>query len=149
MKQTLILSLGVIIMANLLNQVETIYNVAKETAKTSITAGFGVYGTIVDEASKSSDKATQLFESLVERGTQVEPQVKEQVSALLGKKISLESIETKAQSITGRFTGVQGQKLNEVESKIDLLATMISELKTEPAKVQKVVKAPVKATAEA
>jgi len=136
-------------MANLLNQVETIYNVAKETAKTSITAGFGVYGTIVDEASKSSDKATQLFESLVERGTQVEPKVKEQVSSLLGKKISLESIETKAQSITSRFTGVQGQKLNEVESKIDLLATMISELKTEPAKVQKVVKAPAKATAEA
>ena len=136
-------------MANLLNQVETIYNVAKETAKTSITAGFGVYGTIIDEASKSSDKATQLFESLVERGTQVEPKVKEQVSALLGKKISLESIETKAQSITSRFTGVQGQKLNEVESKIDLLATMISELKTEPAKVQKVVKAPAKATAEA
>ena len=137
-------------MANLLNQVETIYNVAKETAKTSITAGFGVYGTIVDEASKSSDKATQLFESLVERGTQVEPQVKEQVSALLGKKISLETIETKAQSITGRFTGVQGQKLNEVESKIDLLAQMISELKTEPAKVQKVVKAATaKATAEA
>ncbi|WP_017219588.1 hypothetical protein [Moritella dasanensis] len=136
-------------MANLLNQVETIYNVAKETAKTSITAGFGVYGTIIDEASKSSDKATQLFESLVERGTQVEPQVKEQVSALLGKKISLESIEAKAQSITSRFTGAQGQKLNEVESKIDLLATMISELKTEPAKVQKVLKAPVKATAEA
>ncbi|GIC79420.1 hypothetical protein [Moritella sp. F3] len=137
-------------MANLLNQVETIYNVAKETAKTSITAGFGVYGTIVDEASKSSDKATQLFESLVERGTQVEPQVKEQVSALLGKKISLETIETKAQSITSRFTGVQGQKLNEVESKIDLLAQMISELKTEPAKVQKVVKAATaKVTAEA
>ncbi|PKH06935.1 hypothetical protein [Moritella sp. Urea-trap-13] len=136
-------------MANLLNQVETIYNVAKETAKTSITAGFGVYGTIIDEASKSSDKATKLFESLVERGTQVEPQVKEQVAALLGKKISLESIETKAQSITSRFTGAQGQKLNEVESKIDLLATMISELKTEPAKVQKVIKAPVKATAEA
>ncbi|QFI37159.1 phasin family protein [Moritella marina ATCC 15381] len=137
-------------MANLLNQVETIYNVAKETAKTSVTAGFGVYGTIVDEASKSSDKATQLFESLVERGTQVEPQVKEQVSALLGKKISLETIETKAQSITSRFTGVQGQKLNEVESKIDLLAQMISELKTEPAKVQKVVKAATaKVTAEA
>ncbi|QUM76202.1 hypothetical protein HWV00_08195 [Moritella sp. 24] len=137
-------------MANLLNQVETIYNVAKETAKTSITAGFGVYGTIVDEATKSSDKATQLFESLVERGAQVEPQVKEQVSSLFSKKISLDSIETKAQSITGRFTGVQGQKLNEVESKIDLLAQMISELKTEPAKVQKVVKsAAAKVTAEA
>ncbi|WP_420271266.1 hypothetical protein, partial [Moritella viscosa] len=90
------------------------------------------------------------FESLVERGAQVEPQIKEQVSALFGKKISLESIETKAQSITSRFTGVQGQKLNEVESKIDLLAQMISELKTEPAKVQKVVKAAAsKATAEA
>jgi hypothetical protein len=137
-------------MANLLNQVETIYNVAKETAKTSITAGFGVYGTIVDEAAKSSDKVTQLFESLVERGTQVEPQIKEQFSALFSKNISLESIESKAQSITGRFTGIQGQKLNEVESKIDLLAEMISELKTEPTKVQKVVKAAAsKATAEA
>lgn len=135
-------------MANLLNQVETIYNVAKETAKTSITAGFGVYGTIVDEAAKSSDKATQLFESLVERGTKVEPQVKEQVSTLLSKKISLETIETKAQNITSRFTGVQGQKLNEVETKIDLLAQMISELKTEPTKAQKVVKATAeKATA--
>ncbi|MFT5677329.1 MAG: hypothetical protein ACI808_003281, partial [Paraglaciecola sp.] len=64
-------------MANLLNQVESIYNIAKETAKTSITAGFGVYGTIIDEAQKSSNKATEMFESLVERGTQVEPQVKE------------------------------------------------------------------------
>lgn len=136
-------------MANLLNQVETIYNAAKDTAKKSITAGFGVYGTIIDEASKSSDKATQLFESLVERGTQIEPKLKEKVSSLFSNKISLESIEAKAQSITSRFTGVQGQKLNEVESKIDLLATMISELKTEPAKVQKVIKAPAKATAEA
>jgi len=136
-------------MTNLLNQVETIYNVAKDTAKTSITAGFGVYGTIVDEASKSSDKATQLLESLVERGTQVEPQVKEQISAIFAKKITLESIETKTQSITSRFTGVQDQKLSEVESKIDLLTTMISELKAEPAKVQKVIKAPAKETAEA
>ena len=137
-------------MSNLLDQAKTILTIAKDTAKKSVTAGFGVYGTIFDQASKSSDKATQLFESLVERGTQVEPQIKEQVSSLFSKKLSLESIETKAQSITGRFTGVQGQKLNEVESKIDLLAQMISELKTEPAKVQKVVKAAAsKATAEA
>ena len=127
-------------MANLLNQVETLYNVAKQTAKTSVTAGFGVYGTIVDEAAKSSDKATALFESLVERGNQVEPQVKEQVSALLGKKITLNSIEAKAQKFSSRFTGVQGKKLDEVESKIDHLAAMISELKTEPAKLKKVVK---------
>ena len=127
-------------MANLLNQVETLYNVAKQTAKTSVTAGFGVYGTIVDEAAKSSDKATALFESLVERGNQVEPQVKEQVSALLGKKITLNSIEAKAQKISSRFTGVQGKKLDEVESKIDHLATMISELKTEPSKLKKVIK---------
>ena len=121
-------------MSNLLDQAKTILTVAKDTAKTSITAGFGVYGTILDGASKSSDKATQLFESLVERGTQVEPKFKEQTSAIFAKKITLESIETKAQSITGRFTGVQGSKLNEVESKIDLLATMISELKTAQAK---------------
>ena len=137
-------------MANLLNQVESIYNIAKETAKTSITAGFGVYGTIIDEAQKSSNKATEMFESLVERGTQVEPQVKEQVSALFGKKISLDSIESKAQKITGRFTGVQGQKLNEVEEKIDLLAEMISELKTAPVKTSKVTKVIAeKATADA
>ena len=136
-------------MANLLNQVETLYNVTKDTAKTSITAGFGVYSTIVDEASKSSDKATQLFESLVERGTQVEPKLKEQTSAIFSKKITLSSVEAKTKSITSRFTGVPNQKLSEVESKIDLLATMISELKTAPVKVQKVIKAPAKETAEA
>ncbi|MCJ8349565.1 hypothetical protein [Moritella sp.] len=131
-------------MSKLLNQAQTILTVAKDTAKTSITAGFGVYGTILDQASKSSDKATQLFESLVERGTQVEPKLKEQMSAIFAKKITLESIETKAQSITSRFTGVQGSKLSELESKIDLLTTMVSELKTAPKKVTKVL-----ATAEA
>ena len=131
-------------MSKLLNQAQTILTVAKDTAKTSITAGFGVYGTILDEASKSSDKATQLFESLVEHGTQVEPKLKEQISAIFAKKITLESIETKAQSITSRFTGVQGSKLNELESKIDLLTTMVSELKTTPKKITK-----VPATAEA
>ena len=131
-------------MSNLLNQAQTIYTAAKDTAKTSVTAGFGVYGTILDEASKSSDKATNLFESLVERGTQVEPKLKEQLSAIFAKKITLESIETKAQSITSRFTGVQGSKLNELESKIDLLTTMVSELKTTPKKITK-----VPATAEA
>ena len=131
-------------MSKLLNQAQTILTVAKDTAKTSVTAGFGVYGTILDEASKSSDKATQLFESLVERGTQVEPKLKEQMSAIFAKKITLESIETKAQSITSRFTGVQGSKLSELESKIDLLTTMVSELKTAPKKVTKAL-----ATAEA
>ena len=131
-------------MSKLLNQAQTILTVAKDTAKTSVTAGFGVYGTILDEASKSSDKATQLFESLVERGTQVEPKLKEQMSAIFAKKITLESIETKAQSITSRFTGVQGSKLSELESKIDLLTTMVRELKTAPKKITK-----VPATAEA
>ena len=131
-------------MSKLLNQAQTILTVAKDTAKTSVTAGFGVYGTILDEASKSSDKATQLFESLVERGTQVEPKLKEKASAIFAKKITLESIETKAQSITSRFTGVQGSKLSELESKIDLLTTMVRELKTAPKKITK-----VPATAEA
>ena len=131
-------------MSNLLNQAQTILTVAKDTAKTSVTAGFGVYGTIVDEASKSSDKATQLFESLVERGTQVEPKLKEQTSAIFAKKITLGSVEAKAQSITNRFTGDQDAKLTELESKIDQLTAMISELNAAPKKVVK-----VKATAEA
>jgi len=122
-------------MSNLLNQAKTILTAAKDTAKKSVTAGFGVYGTIVDEASKSSDKATQFFESLVERGAQVEPKLKEQTSAIFAKKITLESIEAKAQSITSRVTGVQSSKLNEVESKIDQLTAMVSELTSAPKKV--------------
>jgi len=131
-------------MSNLLNQAQTILTVAKNTAKTSVTAGFGVYGTIVDEASKSSDKATQLFESLVERGTQVEPKLKEQTSAIFAKKITLGSVESKAKGIASRFTGDQDAKLTELESKIDQLTAMLSELNTAPKKVVK-----VKATAEA
>jgi len=96
---------------------------------------------IVDETSKSSDKATQLFEYLVERGTKVEPQVKEQISAVFAKKTTLKSIKPKTKSITSRFISDQDQKLNEVESKIDLLVTMMSELKS---KQEKVIKEPVK-----
>jgi len=131
-------------MSNLLNQAQTILTVAKDTAKTTVTAGFGVYGTIFDQAAKSSDKATQIFESLVERGALVESKLKEQTSAIFAKKITLESVEAKAQSITSRFTGVQASKLSEVESKIDLLTTMISELNTAPKKITK-----AKVTAEA
>ncbi|SGY85156.1 Putative uncharacterized protein [Moritella viscosa] len=131
-------------MSNLLNQAKTIYTAAKDTAKTSITAGFGVYGTVVDEASKSSDKATQLFESLVERGSQVEHNLKEQTSSIFAKKITLESVENKVQSITSRFTGVQGSKLSELEGKIDQLTTLVGELQTKP---KKVTKAPVAAEA--
>ncbi|GIC75599.1 hypothetical protein [Moritella sp. F3] len=131
-------------MSNLLNQAQTILTVAKNTAKTSVTAGFGVYGTILDEASKSSDKATQLFESLVERGTQVEPKLKEQTSAIFSKKISLGSVEAKTKSITSRFTGDQGSKISEVEGKIDQLTAMIAELNTVPDTApKKVVKAKV------
>ncbi|CAM3232597.1 hypothetical protein [Moritella viscosa] len=133
-------------MSNLLNQAKTIYTAAKDTAKTSITAGFGVYGTVVDEASKSSDKATQLFESLVERGSQVEHNLKEQTSSIFAKKITLESVENKVQSITSRFTGVQGSKLSELEGKMDQLTTLVGELQTKP---KKVTKAPVTVTAEA
>ena len=125
-------------MTNLLNKVETIVNAAKETAKTSITAGFGVYGSILDGAEKSSDKATQLFESLVERGALVEPKVKDQVSALLNKRVSLASIEAKAQNITARLTGLKSTKMDDVEVKIDTLTQMISELNAAPVKAQKV-----------
>ncbi|SGY85045.1 hypothetical protein [Moritella viscosa] len=133
-------------MSNLLNQAKTIYTAAKDTAKTSITAGFGVYGTVVDEASKSSDKATQLFESLVERGSQVEHNLKEQTSSIFAKKITLESVENKVQSITSRFTGVQGSKLSELEGKIDQLTTLVGELQTKP---KKVTKTPVTVTVTA
>ncbi|QUM82008.1 hypothetical protein HWV01_17840 [Moritella sp. 5] len=131
-------------MSNLLDQAKTILTIAKDTAKTSITAGFGVYGTILDEASKSSDKATQIFESLVERGAPVESKLKEQTSAIFTKKTTSEPVETKLQSITSRFTGAQDSKLSELESKIDQLTVLINELNTAPKKVTK-----AKVTAEA
>ncbi|KXO10064.1 hypothetical protein AKG98_845 [Moritella sp. JT01] len=131
-------------MSNLLDQAKTILTIAKDTVKTSITAGFGVYGTIFDQASKSSDKATKFFESLVDRGAQVESNLKEQTSAIFAKRITLESVETKVQSITSRFTGDQGSKLSELESKIDQLTVLISELNTAPKKITK-----AKVTAEA
>jgi len=124
-------------MSNLLNQAQTILTVVKDTAKTSVTAGFGVYGTILDEASKSSDKATQIFESLIERGAQVESKLKEQTSAVFTKKTTSEPVENKLQSITSRFTGGQDSKLSELESKIDQLTVLISELNMTPKKLAK------------
>jgi polyhydroxyalkanoate synthesis regulator phasin len=131
----------ILAMAVLINTIKTTLATTKATATQTVTAVFGLYGTVVDETQKTSTKAAELFNTLVERGTKIQPQAIEKVTNL----VSLTSIEAKAKTkreeITTRLTGSNGQQHTELEEKIDLLTQMVNELNAESApKTKKRVK---------
>ncbi len=120
-------------MPALLNTLETVLNTAKTSSHTAVTLGFGIYATAIDAAKTASDKITTTFNALVEKGNEVEPKVKEQLSQLTGKPTALTdtfgNIEEKAKSITARITGVDNNQLDRLESKLDALTKTLQEIK--------------------
>lgn len=120
-------------MPALLNTLETVFNTAKTSSHTAITLGFGLYATAVDAAKTASDKISATFNTLVEKGNEVEPKVKEQISQLTGKPITFTDtfgdIEAKAQSITARITGIDNGQLERMEAKLDAMTETLQKMK--------------------
>lgn len=120
-------------MPALLNTLESVFNTAKTSSHTVITLGFGLYATAVDAAKAASDKISTTFDALVEKGNEVEPKVKEQISQLTGNPITISDtfgdIEAKAKSITARITGVDNNQLARMEAKLDALTEALQKMK--------------------
>ena len=113
-------------MAGLLKTIENTLNTTTYTIKQTVKANLGVYGIILEEAKNTSDKATTLFNTMVERGTKVEPQVKEKAAGLLE---SIEAkVQAKKQSVTASLIGTNNQQLNELDKKLDRLTNMVNKL---------------------
>ena len=72
---------------------------------------------------------TTTFNGFVEKGTEVEPKLKQQVAKLTEKRVTLEDLKVKAQSISARITGVNGKQLDELDAKLENITTLLAEKK--------------------
>jgi hypothetical protein len=116
-------------MTTLINSLESTLSVAKTTSCTTLNAGLGVYAVTTGSIKKVADKITATFNRLVEKGTEIEPKLKQQVATLTDKRVTLNDLKVKVQSISARITGVNSKQLDKLDAKLDNLITLLAETK--------------------
>jgi polyhydroxyalkanoate synthesis regulator phasin len=104
---------------------------ASEIAKNIWLAGLGAYGKAFDEAQGRLDKAAKepprLFKDLVEKGTQLEDEVRDSLSNI--RKSSTSSVEERINKVRENFTLLgRGDELAEISAKLDALTAKVDAL---------------------
>ena len=105
---------------------------ASEIAKNIWLAGLGAYGKAFDDAQDRLDKATRepprLFKELVEKGSQIEDEVRDSLSNI--RKSSAGSVEERISKVreTLHFNLSRGPELAEINRKLDALTARVDTL---------------------
>ena len=121
---------------------------ASEIAKNIWLAGLGAYGKAFDEAHDRLDKAAKepprLFKELVEKGSQLEDEVKDSLTSI--RKARTSSVEERISRVRENFNLQLTRKseLAEINSKLDELTRKVDELSKAMAKKSAPRKAPAK-----
>ncbi|MCW8331556.1 phasin family protein [Photobacterium sp. SDRW27] len=89
-------------------------------------AGLGAYAKSTGEVSQLSDKGKSLFNELVERGRSVESEVKERVHT--ERTHTSVAIEERVHNLLQSCVGIDNERLDHMDDKIDLLAENIEAL---------------------
>ncbi|MDX1301797.1 phasin-related domain-containing protein [Photobacterium sp.] len=89
-------------------------------------AGLGAYAKSADEVNQLSDKGKSLFDELVERGHAVESKTKERVHT--ARNQTSVAIEERVHQMVQKFIGIDNERLNRVDNKIDQLTASIESL---------------------
>lgn len=89
-------------------------------------AGLGLYSRSLEEAQQINEKSNQVFDELVERGKEVEIQAKE----CLGKNAekATDEVEAGMNDLFYRLSGVDREKLERMDDKIDRLTLAVEKL---------------------
>lgn len=128
---------------------------ASEIAKSIWLAGLGAYGKAYDEAHQRLDKVAKepprLFKELVEKGSQLEEEVRDSLSNI--RKTSSNSVEERINRVRENFDlnlGRRSVDLAEIHAKLDALTAKVDKLakamapKAAPRKAAARKKAPVR-----
>ena len=105
---------------------------ASEIAKNIWLAGLGAYGKAFDDAQDRLDKATRepprLFKELVEKGSQIEDEVRDSLSSI--RKSSASSVEDRINRVRDSFNFnlTRGEELAEIHRKLDALTAKVDAL---------------------
>lgn len=89
-------------------------------------AGLGLYSRSLDEAQQWNEKTTQAFDELVERGKEVEVEAKEALSKNAEK--ATDEVEAGMNDLFYRLSGVDREKLERMDEKIDKLTAAVEKL---------------------
>jgi hypothetical protein len=106
---------------------------ASEIAKNIWLAGLGAYGKAFNEAHDRLDKAAKepprMFKDLVEKGAQLEDEVKDSLSNI--RKSSTSSVEERIRKVRENFNlnfSSRGNELTEINAKLDALTRKVDAL---------------------
>jgi polyhydroxyalkanoate synthesis regulator phasin len=89
-------------------------------------AGLGAYAKSADEVNQLSDKGKSLFDELIERGRAVESKTKERVHT--ARSHTSVAIEERVHNIVQKLIGIDNERLDRVDDKIDQLTANIEAL---------------------
>ncbi|MGF1702214.1 phasin family protein [Photobacterium makurazakiensis] len=89
-------------------------------------AGLGAYAKSAEEVNQLSDKSKSLFDELIERGRAVESKTKEKVHT--ARSQTSVAIEERMHNMVQKFIGVDNERLDRVDDKIDQLTANIEAL---------------------
>ncbi|WP_299018610.1 phasin family protein [uncultured Photobacterium sp.] len=89
-------------------------------------AGLGAYAKSADEVNQLSDKGKSLFDELIERGRAVESKTKERVHT--ARSHTSVAIEERVHNVVQKLIGIDNDRLDRVDDKIDHLTASIEAL---------------------
>ncbi|WP_064604560.1 phasin-related domain-containing protein [Photobacterium sp. J15] len=89
-------------------------------------AGLGAYAKSADEVNQLSDKGKSLFDELIERGRAVESKTKERVHT--ARSHTSVAIEERVHNMVQKLIGIDNERLDRVDDKIDHLTASIEAL---------------------
>ncbi|KMV30863.1 phasin family protein [Photobacterium swingsii] len=89
-------------------------------------AGLGAYAKSADEVNQISSKGKSLFDELIERGREVESTTKERVHT--ARSQTTVAIEERVHQVVQKLVGLDNERLDQVDDKIDQLTDTIEKL---------------------
>ncbi|MFC1503125.1 phasin family protein [Pseudomonadota bacterium] len=92
-------------------------------------AGLGLYSRTLEEAQQLNEKTSGAFDELVERGKEVETQAKECIGENAEK--ASDEVEAGMNDLFYRLSGVDREKLERMDEKIDKLTLAVEKLAEE------------------
>ncbi|WP_084722180.1 phasin-related domain-containing protein [Photobacterium aquae] len=105
-------------------------------------AGLGAYAKSREEVNQLSDKGKSLFDELIERGRALESKTKERVHA--SRSQTSVAIEERMHSMVQKCIGIDNERLDRVDDKIDQLTASIEVLLEKQKAAQESGKTPVR-----
>ncbi|QIZ75542.1 phasin family protein [Ferrimonas lipolytica] len=99
---------------------------SEQMARNIWLAGLGVYGKTLEEGRGLEGKTTELFDSLVEQGREVESRTRDTIETQVAS--TNRNVEKRVQDLFTKMSGVDPERIETLNSKVDKLTKMVEKM---------------------